>query len=290
MIVAPTEYDSGILAPPLPYQVQEIVDALTAFYTPEPPLVGRVTERQLANCLRDGVDIFWFVGHGAGGAQGGLLLSDGYASGQTVGRYLGRAGVRWAYLNACDSASLVETIQAIHPDLDIYANITSIDDKEAARNAMLLAQGIADLGRVQKAYRSIVAGGGSKLRYFPAPNIEREGVGSVREHESTERRLQRLERIVLGDEDTGLPGWLAQMAMINRRLRRIEFIMIASAVVLAVAILMAGVMISRPTVEQSINYRPAPTPTPFYYPQPIPAPIPPVPTLAPATPIPWEDQ
>lgn len=289
VIVAPTEYDTGIHAPALPYQVQEIVDALTAFYQPAPPLLGRVTDRQVAAALRSGCDIFWFIGHGAAGPTGGLLLSDGYLSGQDIGRYLGRAGARWAYINACDSAALVEVIQAIHPRLDVYANITTIDDKDAARNAMLLAQGIADLGRVQMAYRAVVTGGNSKLRYFPAP-YGSEGVGGVkmRDGEGMERRVQRLERIVLGDEDTGAPGWLAQMGMINRRLRRIEMIMILSAVGLMFAILLAAAMIGR-TAEPTIIYRPAPTPTPaYYYPDPVPAPHPPVATPAPATPIPGE--
>lgn len=170
LIVAPGEYDAGLPLQPLPHSVEEIAELIRSFYRPI-PLTGRVTSRMVSDELREGIDGFYFIGHALSGPSGGFALSNGIISSRDIGRYLAAGDVRWSYLNTCDSGALVEALQAVHAH-DIYANITpSIDDKEAANNGILLAQGIADTGSIVTAYRRVVKGGESKLRYFPSPAI-----------------------------------------------------------------------------------------------------------------------
>lgn len=248
LIVAPSEYDSPTVA--LPGQTEEIAEIMRAFYQPV-VLSGRVMERQIIDALRHGASGFWFAGHTMAGPLGGLVISEGVLPARALGRYLGRARVEWSFLNACESAELVEQLQAVHPH-DVYANITAALDADATRNAVLLAQGIADTGRIAKAYHWVVAGGASSLRYFPSPGKIGDG---VRDPE-LERRLQRLERVVLGDVDTGVPSWLDQSRQIDRRLRRVEWALIGVAVVVLLA-LFVYVQVNH---RQAPDYRVAPTP------------------------------
>lgn len=258
LIVAPGEYDSHTVVA-LPGQTEEIAEIIRAFYQPV-VLSGRVTERQIIDALRHGANGFWFAGHAITGPLGGLLLSDGALPARALGRYLGRAEVKWSFLNACESAELVEQLQAVHPH-DVYANITAAPDADAARNAVLMAQGIADLGRINDAYHWVVAGGASSLRYFPSPSDTGSDTGvGVRDPE-LERRLARLERVVLGDADTGVPSWLAQSRQIDSRLRRVEWALIGAAVVILFAIFVYAQI--NPRQEPQVIIRVA-TPTPSY--------------------------
>lgn len=262
LIVAITEYDAPYMPPGLPHQFDEVIEALKAFYEPV-PMFGRVTERMLADELRRGAAGVWFAGHAQAGADGGLLLSDGFLAARTFGRYLGRGGVKWSYLNTCDSGSFVEELQAVHPH-DVFANIVrEVGDDEAARNGREFAQGIADSGSLIAAYRWVVRGVPSVLRMYPNPD----GAGVIRDRSSdsvvrpaVEDRLRRLEQVVFGDTDAGLPSWIAQSKGVDSRLRRIEWSLIIFAMLIVVA---TALRWNNPAPQ--IIYMIA-TPTPIYEP------------------------
>lgn len=237
LIIAITEYDAPYAPSSLPHQFDEVVEALKAFFEPV-PMFGRITERMLADELRKGAAGFWFAGHAQAGAEGGLLLSDGFLPARTLGRYLGRGGVQWSYLNTCDSGSFVEELQAVHPH-DVFANIVQqVGDEEAAKNGREFAQGIADSGSLIAAYRWVVRGVPSVLRMFPNPD----GAGVIRDRTDSivkpavEDRLRRLEQVVFGDIDAGLPSWIAQSKTTDARLRRIEWSLIAFVVIIAMSL------------------------------------------------------
>jgi hypothetical protein len=194
IICAPSEYDAGAIRDPLAGQTEEIEQSIRAFYNPV-PVIGRVTADQLSEILRRGADGFWFIGHAMSGPTGGIALSDGIWPTRELGRYLARAGVQWSYLNTCDSGGLVVELQDIWAH-DVFANITSeIGDKEASQNGVHLAQGIADTGRMLKAYRWVVSGGPSKLRIFPSPS----GAGIIAERDEIITREPRSAAYVPAD-------------------------------------------------------------------------------------------
>lgn len=229
IIAAPTEYDAGISTQPLAHQIEEVAEIVQAFYEPV-ALLRRVDDDRLFEELRKGASAFWFAGHSRSGVGGGILLSNGIVSMRRVARYLHSAGVGWSYINSCDSGALIEELQAVHQH-DVFANILpDMLDEEAAENGRLFAQGIADSGNILTAYRWVVVGGPSALRLFPSPR----GDGVIREREEPARersledkseldkRIRRLEQIVLGDQDIGLPSLGKQYEKTNTRLFRIE--------------------------------------------------------------------
>jgi len=197
IIAAPSEYDSGFAAQTLPHQIDEVAEAIRSFYQPV-PLIGRVTAEKLFGELRKGAKGFWFIGHGTAEGSGGLMLSDGIVSPRSLGRYLATAGIEWSYFNTCDSGALVEAIQAAHPH-DVFANITEeIEDAEATQNGILMARGIADFGRLVKAYRWVVSGGPSKLRIFPSPDGQ--GVIAEREQMAADREQRAVAYVPIDEK------------------------------------------------------------------------------------------
>ncbi|RIK41599.1 MAG: hypothetical protein DCC55_11320 [Chloroflexi bacterium] len=252
LIVAPTEYDASVAVAPLRGQVNEMVELVRTFLRPI-VLTGRVTEGDIANAVREQqFDAFWFIGHATDTA---VALSDKLLPVRALGQYLARAEVDWSYLNTCDSGAFVEQLQAIHAH-DVYANIAAINDADATRNGVLLAQGIADAGRVQRAYHIAAAGRASSLRYFPSPNG-----AVVRDNPDLERRVERLERVVLGDTLLGAPSWLEQSRTIDKRLRRLEWSVALALLVMVVAVVIAFSSSRRP---QTTVYVVTPTPTILY--------------------------
>lgn len=241
IIVAPSEYDSAANSPVLTHQLEEVAAVLQAFFKPI-LLIGRVTEKMIGSELRRGAVGFWFVGHAS---TEGVMLSDVVLSPPTLGLYLKRAGVQWSYLNTCDSGALVAEIQAVHTH-DIFANIVAdVADAVAARNGRLLAEAIADSNDIASAYRWVVSGRPSILRYFPGEIGE--NVTRQVENRTVEQRLRRLEQLVLGDDELGLPSWRRNLDQIRIRLGRIETILAIETVIILIALVATW-------------YRPLPTP------------------------------
>lgn len=265
LIVAPSEYDASVSVRPLPRQLDEVSEALKAFFEPV-PMLGRVTERMLADELRKGAGGIWFAGHAVGGAAGGLVLSDGLLPAVRFGRHLGRAqgapGVIWSYLNTCDSGSFVAELQAVYPH-DVFANIVAeVADDEASHNGVQFAQSIADSGSLISAYRWVVRGGPSMLRMFPNPDgdsvIRERGRDVIRAN--SEDRLRRLEQTVNGDQELGLLGLAGQYRQINSDLRIIKW-----SLGIAVAGMLLFVAFQFWTPEPRVIIQVA-TPTPFFAP------------------------
>lgn len=213
-LMAPTEG-----GPYLPKQGAEVEALLRNFYRPI-LLKGKVTEESIQDALTSAGDErihgFWFTGHAS---QDGLMLSDGnILPPNALAQYLSAAGVEWSMINSCESAALVERLQASYPH-DVYANITTITDTAAWRTALLAARALADTGDIQTAYRTAAPAGATPLRYFPSP----EGVMSMSRQESSQLdelagQIRELTHVLIGDDRFGQQGLITHVQQLERQM------------------------------------------------------------------------
>lgn len=258
VIVAPGNYFGDATgAHELEGHAKEVAEVVSTFYRPALVHASDAVEDKIAEKLRGGADGFWFVGHAQGGDHMGLLLADGILGVKALGQYLARAGVKWVFLNACETSDLVDRLQQIHP-CDVYANIVSrVSDADATRNGILFAQGIAAGGNIRAAYRVVVGGAASSLRFFPSPypspdalsvapapaspNTLMEASGTKTdlgiETDKMERRIARMERIVWGDPDMGVPAWVQRVEGIETTLQRMVWGMVGIGLMIGLSIL-----------------------------------------------------
>jgi len=261
VIVAPSVYDRPDIIT-LGSQASEVEACIKSFFNPD-PLLGRVTEEKFRNSLNDPAVGCWIIGHSEVGADGGLWLSDGKVKPVIIGHYFFKANLSWAYLNTCNSEQFIIELQAIHPCY-ILANIAEIDDAEAGRNGLLLAQAMAETGDILAAYNWVAKGGQSRLRLFP-PQIYNEGMRNS-EESSFDKDLRRLKQIVFGDPDAGLSSLITIIRNINLRLLRIEIALLILGIILAIFVFYAS--ITRWRQDQIINFLRSiqPTPTEQFHP------------------------
>lgn len=219
LLMAPTEG-----GPYLPKQAAEVEALLRNFY--RPILVrGNVTEESIQDALtsveNERIHGFWFTGHAS---QDGLMLSDGNVlAPNALAQYLSAAGVEWSMINSCESAALVERLQASYPH-DVYANITTITDTAAWRTALLAARALADTGDIQIAYRTAAPAGATPLRYFPSP----EGVMSMSRQESSQLdelagQIRELTHVLTGEKRYGQQGLIEHVQMLQGHLASVLY-------------------------------------------------------------------
>jgi hypothetical protein len=152
------------------------------------------------------------------------MLSDGNVlPPNALAQYLSAAGVEWSMINSCESAALVERLQASYPH-DVYANITTITDTAAWRTALLAARALADTGDIQIAYRRAAPAGATPLRYFPSP----EGVMSMSRQESSQLdelagQIRELTHVLTGEKRYGQQGLNEHVQMLEGRLATVLY-------------------------------------------------------------------
>lgn len=252
LIVAPIEPDNVLQS-----QLAEIEASISAFYHPE-LLIGNVTKQRAQLSLTKQYVGLWYIGHAQ--AQNGLQLSDGLLPIRLLGNYLYTANVEWSYLNTCYSEQFILQLQAIYPH-DIMANIGEIADDIAGQNGIMLAQALAEVGDIRRAYQWVADSGDSALRFFPSPML---GDMNRDDRPDINREITRIKQIIFGDTEAGISSLVSVLNSLKSRINRIEIILIVLVTMFIVSILYANT--TRQRQDLILDYlQSSLTPTPTVY-------------------------
>jgi hypothetical protein len=104
------------------------------------------------------VDVIWLATHGDGG---GVLLSRGKLSIDSLTPYVRTACAKLVVFNTCESVQVANLLMQ-EADVDVIATIRPLGDQVAGRTAALFARNLLQTGNYREAYEKSQPGGGNR--------------------------------------------------------------------------------------------------------------------------------
>jgi len=180
-------------------------------------VVRNATRRDVLSADYCEIDVLWFAAHGGKNEDGepALQLADGWLPASTLAALVKAFSLSHVYLNSCDSIDIAMQMIA-DTEAAIVCSIAKPTDEVAVTAGTLFARRFAFHGDFAKAYQETKAVANHSYRFLG--NINGSATMTVTGRDTTTKQLDDILRAILGDQFTGSPGLMAQVASINRRL------------------------------------------------------------------------